>query len=365
MISKREILFPIQLILTFSLSTYLFYTTGKNPGYISFDKSCNHEGLELTEVTSKNMEILLSEKSMCSFRDYNNQNVDSSLENSQNFRQINEEKTKEPQLIELSEVSQREIFPRSELIIFDNDSFESVNGEQTFQDENRQSKLKTGENSQKNESFDRQRVDVELSCVQKEHLVIDVFCQKCNREKIIRSKHCYQCEACVAKFDHHCCWIGSCVGELNHGKYWMLLASSACHQGQLSTYTFDSIMINMNYIDPIDKNYGEKQIGLFIICFLFSFLGFQFAFLLFIYHSYLLWINTTTLEHVKRNKLDYMKNYKGWEFPYDLGFIENVKTNCCGSGKKLRNWDLSEFQSKNYQRTVNICENKYYNLCTL
>lgn len=215
--------------MTFSLSTYLFYTTGKNPGYISFDKSCNHEGLELTEVTSKNMEILLSEKSMCSFRDYNNQNVDSSLENSRNFRQINEEKTKEPQLIELSEVSQREIFPRSELIIFDNDSFESVNGEQTFQDENRQSKLKTGENSQKNESFDRQRVDVELSCVQKEHLVIDVFCQKCNREKIIRSKHCYQCEACVAKFDHHCCWIGSCVGELNHGKYWMLLASSACH----------------------------------------------------------------------------------------------------------------------------------------
>lgn len=369
MVDNRELFFPILLVLSFSFSTYLFYTIGNNPGYVSFETCSNYIGLELTEVASRNQEIELSEKTISTNKNVNCNNeelVDGSTDNMQTLMLINEEKTVEPQMInEKSEKGSKEINHKNELFLLESNSFSSEDIEENLHEDNKHSKSHTGDYSFKDDPFDKSRVNVVLTTELPEPIIITNFCKKCNREQINRSKHCSQCEACVSKFDHHCCWIGSCVGELNHGKYWFLLTSLSFHQLQLTIYTFDSIMINMEYENPQDVNYGQKQIGLYVICFLLSFQGFLFTFLLFIFHTYVICINTTTREHVKRNNLSYMKKYKQWEFPYDLGFKQNVKTICFSSKEKLNNWDIREFQSKNYQRKFNVCENKYYNLCTL
>lgn len=60
---------------------------------------------------------------------------------------------------------------------------------------------------------------------------------------------------------------------------------------------------------------------------------FLFAFLLLVYHSYLLATNQTTWEHTKRKELDYIKIYPNRYLPFDRGFCRNISF-CLFPGQK-------------------------------
>lgn len=147
------------------------------------------------------------------------------------------------------------------------------------------------------------------------------ICRTCQFLKPARSKHCNICNMCIAKHDHHCVWLMNCLGKGNYIYFLGLLASLGimlnygtfiAHNILLHTLQSDfqkyshsdqkgrkwSVDLTWgSYFDAwtrtISQNYRIGSVGLLTL-----FIG-PLAWVLFVYHTYLIWAGMTTNESAK------------------------------------------------------------------
>lgn len=170
------------------------------------------------------------------------------------------------------------------------------------------------------------------------------YCSICEITQPYRSKHCHKCEECVGKFDHHCFWIGGCVGELNHFRFCLyLVLESIC-----MLWIANDGISGMG--DDLEA-YGSFVVSIAVT------LGFSVLTIgLGVYHIYLISINSTTWEMMRRYKIDYIKIYPKNFNPFSKGFITNWKEAIL-HGNRLKRWDLPKTRPV---YPFNWCDNEYW-----
>lgn len=50
-----------------------------------------------------------------------------------------------------------------------------------------------------------------------------LICKQCLKERPERAHHCRNCQKCFLKMDHHCPWIANCVGYFNQKAFYLFL----------------------------------------------------------------------------------------------------------------------------------------------
>ena len=155
------------------------------------------------------------------------------------------------------------------------------------------------------------------------------YCGTCSIMRPLRSSHCYDCSNCVEKCDHHCPWIGNCVGKRNYIYFYffvvsftfLLLYIVAFCIAHIWKYLYDEI--NKNNKKPTSKKRDhiaayslcDLIISLYLIIYCIVCLSFVLGLLL--YHTRLVFTNTTTKEMLKFL----------WKNPFGNAFNRNVEYN--------------------------------------
>jgi len=178
------------------------------------------------------------------------------------------------------------------------------------------------------------------------------FCSMCNIHQSLRTKHCNDCERCVSRYDHHCFFIGTCVGQKNHFIFWFFLM-------------FQSFVIAWAFIMALEGFIASQTLsgwvytnGLILVTTIVLFIMFFFPFGLWLFHTYLMLTNQTTWEVSKRHKISYLQELPEDEFPFDNGYVSNVREFYQMQNSKLV-WTVPE-NIKTRNRKFNIWVNKYW-----
>lgn len=144
---------------------------------------------------------------------------------------------------------------------------------------------------------------VKIKAIQRGVVKIFRNCETCNIIKPPRSNHCHDCNNCVERFDHHCPWIGQCVAARNYRKFFLFIVLANFHSMFLlsvSIFKFDSVLAN--YKDKVKNSYqhalGENSISIYLI--IYELIVMLFLLSLICYHIYLVLINSTTRESLKK-----------------------------------------------------------------
>jgi len=182
------------------------------------------------------------------------------------------------------------------------------------------------------------------------------FCDKCRNVQEYRTRHCHLCQVCVSKFDHHCFWSGCCIGEQNHRIYWTMLFFMAIQHYLSLRYLWSSFGSKI-------ISHQAPLISVAVFMFIVELLLFLFAFLLTLYHSYLLSTNQTTWEHTKADTINYMQVYPPKYFPFDRGVFNNLKM-CILPGPSPHIYDLPDIhEAWMSPRGPTLLNNPLINLC--
>uniref|UniRef100_A0A3B3E0S5 Palmitoyltransferase n=1 Tax=Oryzias melastigma TaxID=30732 RepID=A0A3B3E0S5_ORYME len=134
----------------------------------------------------------------------------------------------------------------------------------------------------------------------------------------MRAKHCKTCGRCVRRFDHHCPWMENCVGEWNHRWFVVYLLV------QLLALLW-ALHIALSGLSPSDT----WQQWLWVNGFLLAALAVVGVFsvvvgLLLGCHLYLVSINSTTWEFMSHHRIQYLKNCREEDSPFDRGVFCNL-----------------------------------------
>ncbi|KAI9034529.1 DHHC palmitoyltransferase-domain-containing protein [Hyaloraphidium curvatum] len=177
------------------------------------------------------------------------------------------------------------------------------------------------------------------------------YCKTCQCYKPPRSHHCSDCNICVLKMDHHCPWVNVCVGQNNLGHFYRFLVFTSFgviyNLSLIGMRIYALVSLN-NALDRYYRTpwphtegaadlakYATPQAGLselvFMICniILCAVLLFT-VFILTLFQTYYLGVNTTTIETFEKERMDKLVE-KGRlpaeraRVPYDLGWYRNFK----------------------------------------
>lgn len=173
----------------------------------------------------------------------------------------------------------------------------------------------------------------------------EAACRTCKIQKPARSKHCSVCRTCVPKMDHHCIWINQCVGYGNYKFFLSFLLSHSLiclYAALIGFLTFLHIIISERLLKTgfVDRDGNRVSanwtIVLQYIIQRYSALFFAEALCLvvglllggfFLYHLYLVKINTTSNERMKRLDIeadDKRAHLLNEPNIYNQGFFKNM-----------------------------------------
>ncbi|CAH1100976.1 unnamed protein product [Psylliodes chrysocephalus] len=177
------------------------------------------------------------------------------------------------------------------------------------------------------------------------------FCEECRGYKAPRSHHCRKCGRCVLKMDHHCPWINNCVGWGNHAHFifFLMFATLGCLQASiiLGCSLYKSIhRVHYFYKGEAVINFGLYGMILCVLALGFA-VGVVIAVGMLLYFQLKAVIkNRTGIEDWIMEKATLRRRglSEQFEFPYDLGFKNNVRQvinlTCQPVGDGILSWPV-------------------------
>uniref|UniRef100_A0A7S1TFF7 Palmitoyltransferase n=1 Tax=Compsopogon caeruleus TaxID=31354 RepID=A0A7S1TFF7_9RHOD len=149
------------------------------------------------------------------------------------------------------------------------------------------------------------------------------YCETCRIWRPPRASHCSTCNNCVERFDHHCPYLGNCVGRRNYRAFYAFVFSAALQ-------TLLAILVCVAFLVVRTQRFAEAgddssdspflrtlrswQTPIVFILAGYCFLAFLFTGTLSAFHVYLMSINSTTAEKVKKTFKELANPFpeRGW-----------------------------------------------------
>jgi len=145
-------------------------------------------------------------------------------------------------------------------------------------------------------------------------------CKWCNRYKPDRAHHCRVCRSCILRMDHHCPWIANCVGFRNHKYFYLLVLYSLLDVA----FVFFTAMESLNRSLVQETPLGHRF--LLVFCLTLSVMMGLLLTMFFLFHSWLMFQTTTTIEFCEKNYRHGgdSKQSGSAKSIYDRGIWENI-----------------------------------------
>jgi len=120
-------------------------------------------------------------------------------------------------------------------------------------------------------------------------------CKWCNRYKPDRAHHCRVCRSCILRMDHHCPWIANCVGFRNHKYFYLLVLYSLLDVTFVFFTAMESLNRSLIQETPLTHRF------LLVFCLTLSVMMGLLLTMFFLFHSWLMFQTTTTIEFCEKN----------------------------------------------------------------
>ncbi|UYI27401.1 DHHC palmitoyltransferase [Encephalitozoon cuniculi] len=140
------------------------------------------------------------------------------------------------------------------------------------------------------------------------------LCSKCKTYKPPRAHHCGTCKRCYLKYDHHCALLNTCIGFHNYKFFYQFMVLN------LVSTVFFLVTISVYMMVYIPKS-TSHWVNYIVAA---SLMGIEFIFnlSLLIFHTWLIGMNETTIEHYALN--DYISGDHSFSHIFQEGPITTL-----------------------------------------
>ncbi|KAI3637373.1 hypothetical protein MIR68_004022 [Amoeboaphelidium protococcarum] len=172
---------------------------------------------------------------------------------------------------------------------------------------------------------------------QQQDQIKDRYCHRCRNYKPPRAHHCSTCRRCVLKMDHDCVWINNCVGFHNQAHFYRFLVyvvvTCSFLWWSIMYWFYDQLNEYAKVAHLVRSGVRENpvnMVSLFLACidiFMISLVLLMVG-MLWIYQTWYICTNTTTLETFEKDRVGNLvqrKKIPHYHFPYNVGLIENIR----------------------------------------
>lgn len=135
------------------------------------------------------------------------------------------------------------------------------------------------------------------------------LCSRCKTYKPPRAHHCSTCKRCYLRYDHHCTLLDTCIGFHNYKFFYQFMVLNLISTGfflltifiRMLAYEPESTSIRVNYIISMALFCVELVLNLSLL----------------IFHTWLISMNETTIEHYVLN--DYISGDHSFNHVFQEG----------------------------------------------